>query len=41
MEMVIFLLIRPFRVADFALYYQALLQLIPHFFANNNVNYGF
>ena len=38
MELVIFLLIRFFCEANFALYCQALSELIPFFFANNNTN---
>ena len=40
MELVVFVLIRSFREANFALYCQALGQLIPFFFANNNTNYA-
>ncbi|KAJ8375399.1 hypothetical protein SKAU_G00059790 [Synaphobranchus kaupii] len=40
MELVIFSLIRAFREANFTLYCQALSELIPYFFANNNVNYA-
>ena len=40
MELVIFLLIRSFREANFFLYCQSLAELIPYFFANNNVNYA-
>ena len=40
MELVILLLIRSFREANFYLYCQALAKLIPYFFANNNVNYA-
>ncbi|KAJ8364285.1 hypothetical protein SKAU_G00131160 [Synaphobranchus kaupii] len=39
-ELVIFSLIRAFREANFTLYCQALSELIPYFFANNNVNYA-
>ena len=39
MELVILLLIRSFREANFFLYCQSLAELIPYFFANNNVNY--
>ena len=40
MELVIFLLIRSFREANFVLYCQALHELIPYFFSNNNTNYA-
>jgi len=40
MELTIFLLIRSFREGDFELYRQALMELIPKFFANNNMNYA-
>jgi len=40
MELTIFLLIRSFREGDFELYRQALTELIPKFFANNNMNYA-
>ena len=40
MELVIFLLIRSFREANFSLYCQSLAELIPYVFANNNVNYA-
>ena len=40
MELVIFLLIRSFREANFSLYCEALSELIPYFFANNNTNYA-
>ena len=40
MELVILLLIRSFREANYYLYCQALAELIPYFFANNNVNYA-
>ena len=40
MELVILLLIRSFREANFFLYCQSLAELIPYFFANNNVNYA-
>lgn len=40
MELAIFSLIRSFREADFLLYRQSLQELIPYFFANNNVNYA-
>ena len=39
-ELTVFLLIRSFREANFALYCQALSELIPFFFANNNKNYA-
>ena len=40
MELVIMSLIRAFREANFSLYCQALSELMPFFFANNNVNYA-
>lgn len=40
LELVIFLLIRSFRDTNFFLYCQALSELIPYFFANNNTNYA-
>ena len=40
MELVILLLIRSFREANFFLYCQSLAELMPYFFANNNVNYA-
>lgn len=40
MELTIFSLIRSFREANFRLYCQALQELLPYFFANNNVNYA-
>ena len=40
MQLVIFLLIRSFREGNFDLYREALSELIPYFFANNNVNYA-
>ena len=40
MELVIFLPIRSFREANFVLYCQALHELIPYFFSNNNTNYA-
>ncbi len=40
MELVIFTLIRSFRECYFKLYREALSQLLPYFFANNNVNYA-
>jgi len=40
MELVILLLIRSFREANFFLYCQSPAELIPYFFANNNVNYA-
>ena len=40
MELVVLLLIRSFREANFSLYCQSLAELIPYFFANNNVNYA-
>ena len=35
-----FMLSRSFREANFKLYCQALQELIPYFFANNNTNYA-
>ena len=40
MEMTILVLIRSFREANFELYREALFELIPYFFANNNVRYA-
>src|SRR5260221_268128 len=40
MELVILLLIRSFREANFTLYCQSLAELKPYFFARNNVNYA-
>ena len=40
MELAILLLIQSFREANFSLYCQSLAELIPYFFANNNVNYA-
>ena len=40
MELVVLLLIRSFREGNFDLYLEALSELIPYFFANNNVNYA-
>lgn len=40
MELTIFTLIRSFREGDFNLYCEALSELVPYFFANNNVNYA-
>ena len=40
MELTIFTLIRSFREGDFNLYCEALSELAPYFFANNNFNYG-
>ena len=40
MELTILALIRSFREANFALYCEALSELIPYFFANNNINYA-
>ena len=40
MELTIFSLIRSFREANFELYCQSLSELLPYFFANNNVNYA-
>ena len=39
MELAIFALIRSFREGNFELYRYALYEMIPYFFANNNVNY--
>ena len=40
MELAIFALIRSFREGNFELYRYALYEMIPYFFANNNVNYA-
>lgn len=40
MELTILSLIRSFREADFRLYVETLMELIPYFFANNNYNYA-
>ena len=40
MELTIFTLIRSFREGDFNLYCEALSELVPYFFANNNFNYA-
>ena len=40
MELTIFMLIRSFRGANLSLYCQALSDLIPYLFANNNTNYA-
>jgi len=40
MELTILALIRSFREANFELYCDALSELIPYFFANNNINYA-
>ena len=40
MELTILTLIRAFREGNFALYRESLAELIPYFFANNNVNYA-
>jgi hypothetical protein len=40
MELTILMLVRSFREGDFGLYREALAQLLPYFFANNNVNYA-
>jgi len=40
MELTILYLVRSFREADFTLYRQSLCELMPFFFANNNVNYA-
>eukprot|EP00745_Piridium_sociabile_P027883 TRINITY_DN44892_c0_g1_i4.p1 TRINITY_DN44892_c0_g1~~TRINITY_DN44892_c0_g1_i4.p1 ORF type:complete len:307 (+),score=64.28 TRINITY_DN44892_c0_g1_i4:780-1700(+) len=40
MELSILILIRSFREANFTLYREALFELIPYFFADNNVNYA-
>ena len=39
-ELTIPTLIRSFRETDFCLYREALAELLPYFFANNNVNYA-
>lgn len=40
MELTVFMLIRSFREGNFNLYIEALAELIPYFFANNNINYS-
>lgn len=40
MELSLFTLIRSFREANISLYREALTELLPYFFANNNVNYA-
>jgi len=40
MELTTLTLIRSFREADFQLYCESLSELLPYFFANNNVNYA-
>jgi len=40
MELAILVFIRSLRESNFSLYRQALCQLIPHMYANNNVNYA-
>lgn len=40
MELKILSLVRSFREVDFTLYRQSLCELMPFFFANNNVNYA-
>lgn len=40
MQLTIFMLIRSFCEANFSLYCQALRELIPYFFANNNTHYA-
>lgn len=40
MELTIFTMIRAFREGNFTLYRDSLSELIPFFFANNNVNYA-
>ena len=40
MQLVIFLLIRCFREGNFDMYQEALSELIPYFFGNNNVNFA-
>ena len=40
MELTMLTLVRSFREADFGLYREALAELLPYFFANNNVNYA-
>lgn len=39
MELVILLLVRAFREANFSLYCHSLAELIPYFFSNKNMNY--
>ena len=39
LELTILTLIRSFREADYCLHHEALVELLPYFFANNNVNY--
>lgn len=40
MELTVFMLIRSFREVNFSLYCQALKDLMPYFFANNNTIYA-
>ena len=40
MELTILTLIRSFREGNFTLYRESLSELIPYFFANNNINYA-
>ena len=40
MELAVLLFIRSLRESNFSLYHQALCQLIPYMYANNNVNYA-
>ena len=40
MQLVILLLIRSLREANFSLYCQSLAEIIPYFFVNNNINYA-
>ena len=40
MELTIITLVRSFREGDFNLYREALSELAPYFFANNNVSYA-
>ena len=40
MELATLTLIQSFRKADFELYHKSLAELLPYFFANNNVNYA-
>lgn len=39
MELTMLTLVHSFREADIGLYCEALAELLPYFFANNNVNY--
>ena len=40
LELTILTLVRSFREANFCLYREKLAELLPYFFANNNVNYA-